>query len=432
MNIVIKCILLACLLACVSSSAIGGVFYDDGATTMHFAFEGNPNGDRPIVRPPAFYHADDGFGFVDSPALIGTALGVTAPKYFRFDVNLPDGNYDVAVTLGGTESDSITTVKAEGHRPMLLNVHVAPGGVVTRMFTVNVRHGIVGKAEHDGWLDMDGRLNLEFVGVNPSLMKLDIRPNKTAITVYLAGDSTVCDQDNIPFVGWGQMLPILFKPGEVAVSNRASSGRTAKSFIEEHRLDSIAQTIKAGDYLFVQFATNDMKDHTLDAAKWKALLQVYIDVARKHQATVVLVTAQPRRQFDANGKIRNSLGNFPQWMRELAAEQKVPLIDLNAAATAFFETLGPAGTTKAFVHYPAHTFPTHPEPLADNTHFNPYGAFELAKLVAQGIQEQKLDLASHLTGDVGTNPDPAKFPANLGYDYLLNASNGPTSNSSAR
>jgi hypothetical protein len=211
MQNMIKWAFLIGLVSSIPSRAIAGVFHEDGATTMHFAFEGNPNGDRPIVRPPAFYHADDGFGFVDSPTLIGTALGVTAPKYFRFDVNLPDGNYDVAVTLGGTDEDSITTIKAEGHRPMLLDVHVAPGDVVTRMFTVNVRHGTVGPGEHDGWLDLDGRLNLEFVGVNPSLMKLDIQPNDKAITVYLAGDSTVCDQDNIPFVGWGQMLPILIQ-----------------------------------------------------------------------------------------------------------------------------------------------------------------------------------------------------------------------------
>src|SRR5262245_59947085 len=71
-----------------ATAGLGGVFYPDGATTMHFAFEGSPNGDRPIGRPLAIYHADDGFGFVDSPGLVGTARGVTAPKYFRFDVNL--------------------------------------------------------------------------------------------------------------------------------------------------------------------------------------------------------------------------------------------------------------------------------------------------------------------------------------------------------
>jgi hypothetical protein len=91
----------ACV-AMLAVPAISGVFYPDGATTMHFAFEGSPNGDRPIVRPPAFYRADDGFGFVDSPTLVGTSRGVTAPSYFRFDVNIPPGTYDVTVITGGT------------------------------------------------------------------------------------------------------------------------------------------------------------------------------------------------------------------------------------------------------------------------------------------------------------------------------------------
>ena len=404
--------------------ARGGVFYPEGATVMHFAFEGSPNGDRPIVRAPAFYHADDGFGFVDSPLLIGTAQGVTAPKYFRFDVNLPDGNYDVGVTLGGAMSDSVVTVKAEGHRPMVVDVPVGRRQSVTKTFTVNVRHGLVGTTEHDGWLDLDGRLNLEFTGTNPGLMKLDIKPNEKAVTVFLAGDSTVCDQDNIPFVGWGQMLPGLFKPGEVVVCNWASSGRTAESFIKDGRLAEINKTMKKGDYLLVQFATNDMKDTTLDAAKWKGFLRQYVDVAKAHGGTAVMVTAMPRRQFDDAGKIKNSLAELPQWMRDFAKEEKVALIDLNAMAGAFFEKLGVEGSTKAFVYYPAGMYPGHPEALANDTHFNAYGAYELAKLVAQGMQEEKLGVAEFLAGDVGTNLDAGKMPAGLGYEYLGEGSEG--------
>jgi lysophospholipase L1-like esterase len=372
--------------------ATAGVFYDDGATTLHFAFEGSPNNDRPIVRPPAFYHADDGFGFVDSPLLIGTATGVTAPKYFRFDVNLPDGNYDVAVTLGGTEDESITTVKAESHRPMLLDVHVAPGESVTKIFTVNVRHGPVGKDQSGDTLDTDGRLNLEFVGRNPSLMKLDIRPNTTAVTVYLAGDSSVSDHDDIPAAGWGQMLPLLFKPLEVAVSNQA--GASAESAAAQDRLQSIAATIKPGDYLFIQYTVTVFQDRGVFEADWKKFLQAHIDAARRHGAIPVLVTQLPLADE----------ASAAQWVRELAADQNVPLIDLGTKASAFLNSLAPG------VHI-----------TSSSTNLSAYGALEMAKLVAQAIQDQKLDLAPHLAGNIVANSDPAKFPASLGYDDLMNS-----------
>lgn len=156
----------------VSAAAFAGVFYPDGSTTMHFAFEGSPNGDRPIIRPPEFYHADDGFGFVDSPGLIGTARGVTAPRHFRFDVNLPDGTYDVTVTMGGTADESVTTIKAENRPTTVQDVHVARGQSAIRTFTVTVHHG----KPRDTSLEGDARLNLEFDGTNPSMMKLDIAP----------------------------------------------------------------------------------------------------------------------------------------------------------------------------------------------------------------------------------------------------------------
>jgi hypothetical protein len=155
-----------------AGTAPAGVFYPDGATTLHFAFEGSPNGDRPIVRPPAFYRADDGFGFVDSPGLIGTARGVSAPKYFRFDVNVPAGTYEVTVVLGGGAGESSFSIKAENHQPMVENVRVERGQTVTKAFTVTVKAAVAA----GGSLEADGRLTLEFEGTNPVLMKLDIKP----------------------------------------------------------------------------------------------------------------------------------------------------------------------------------------------------------------------------------------------------------------
>jgi lysophospholipase L1-like esterase len=216
------------------------------------------------------------------------------------------------------------------------------------------------------------------------------------------------------------MFALFFKPGEVAVCNMASSGRTAKSFIAEKRQESMFKTMKEGDYLFIQFSHNDMKDTTMTMDAWKTILMTYVDGARERKATPVFVTSIPRRQFDDQNKIKNSLGEFPQTMRDLAKEKQVALIDLNASATVFFNILGPEGTTKAYSHYPADMYTGHLAANADNTHLNPYGAYELAKLVAHEIQSSKLGLASHVVGNLEPqNPDPAKFPSSLNYNPLL-------------
>ena len=122
------------------------------------------------------------------------------------------------------------------------------------------------------------------------------------------------------------------------------------------------------------------------------------------------MTSTNRRKFDDNGKIENTLEAYPDAMRQLAKKENVPLIDLNAMSKDLYEALGVEGSKKAFVHYPANTFPNQTEPLADNTHFNPYGAYELAKCVVQGILSQNLDLEKYVLDDFGkfdpSEPDP--------------------------
>jgi hypothetical protein len=103
---------------------------------------------------------------------------------------------------------------------------------------------------------------------------------------------------------------------------------------------------------------------------YKEQLKLYIAEARRKGATPVLVTSMPRRHFGADGKIANSLGDYPQAVRQTAAEEGVTLIDLNAAATAFFEALGPETSKRAFVHYPAGRFPGQQGELADDSHFS--------------------------------------------------------------
>jgi lysophospholipase L1-like esterase len=345
-----------------------------------------------------------GFDLEALPQIDSTSCASDKP--FFFSIAFPEGSYRVTVTLGSAQP-STTTVWAEARRLMLEKIAVKADGSVTRKFDVNVRvPAIAGDASHTvhlksrevGNLDWDAKLTLEFNGDHPSFRELRIEPIHET-TIYLAGDSTVVDQDVEPWAAWGQMLPRFFRPG-VVVANHAESGETTRSFVTEQRLAKIMSLIQPGDYLFIQFAHNDQKPNAVSLEDYGKLLIDYIAQARAKGATPVLVTSMNRRTFDGDGKITNSLAGYPDAMREVAAEQRVALIDLNAMSKTLFETLGPEGTLKAFMHYPANSFPNQTDAISDDTHFNGYGAFELARCIVHGIRQAGLPLRKYLTNDL--------------------------------
>ena len=356
-----------------------------------------------------------GFDLTASPQVSGGTCHADSP--FFVSVTEPDGDYRVTVVLGNNTTPAVTTVKAEARRLMLEQVSTQPRQKVRRSFVVNLRTPEVkpGESVHlkpreIGNLDWDQKLTLEFIGQHPSVRSIRIAPVQVP-TVYIAGDSTVVDQDKEPWAAWGQMLPVFFND-KIAVANEAESGETIASFVGEKRFDKIFSTIRPGDYLMMQFAHNDQKPGRgfVPIPKYKELLVHYIKLAREHGAHPILVTSMNRRFFLPDGKIKPTLGDYPEAMREVAREEKAPLIDLNAMSATLFEAMGPEGTLKAFVHYPANTFPDQPKALADNTHFNSYGALELAKCVVQSMREQHLALAKFLRRGIPpfhpAHPDP--------------------------
>jgi lysophospholipase L1-like esterase len=250
--------------------------------------------------------------------------------------------------------------------------------------------------------DWDDKLTLEFCGPTAAVRRLKIEP-VTVPTVFLAGDSTVTDQNGEPAASWGQMLPRFFKP-EVSVANHAESGETLKSFLTEHRLDKLLSGIKPGDWLLIQFGHNDQKTqwpqtYVEAATTYRDYLRAYAGEARRRGATPVLVTSMHRRKFDTAGKIVNTLGDYPQAVRDTAKEFGVPLIDLHAMSAALYEALGPDQAPKAFN-----------DGGKDATHHNNYGAYQLARCVVEGIQAGVPDLAAHLATDLPPF-DPAKPPS---------------------
>ena len=343
--------------------------------------------------------------------------------YF-FSIKLPEGTYRVTVVLGDKNNYTNTTIRSESRRLMLENINTSPSEFITTSFIVNIRNinideerAVRLKPREIGKLNWDEKLTLEVNGTRPGLVELIIN-NADVPTIFLAGNSTVTDQDSEPWCGWGQMLPRFLNDG-VAVANYAESGEAGNSFISAGRFDKILSKMKEGDYLFIEFGHNDQKQKGPDKGpytSYKKSLKMLIDGTRAKGGIPVLVTPMHRRRFDENGKIINTLDEYPDAVRLLASEESVMLIDLNEMSRILYEAWGPEASKKAFVHYPAGTFPGQDEALEDNTHFNTFGGHQISKCILRGLQENDSSLKNFIVEDFNSF-DPA-FPDNPNNFYI--------------
>lgn len=358
--------------------------------TYHFDFEGAAPPGYTEVIPGTPFTVERGYGFEESSSLI-------SGQPFFFSARVPEGNYRVTVTLGDKEQASVTTVKAELRRLMIERIETKPGQMKTHSFLVNIRSpqlpsgAQVRLKEREKTLEAaawDDKLTLEFSNNNPRLARLVIEPADVP-TLYIAGDSTSTDQPREPFNSWGQMLTRFFGP-DIAVSNQGESGEALRPFIAENRLAKLMSSMRRGDFLLIQFGHNDQKergDGVGAFTTYKADLKRFVVETRQHGAIPILITSMQRRTFDTAGKITNSLGDYPEAVRQVAREDGVALIDLNAMSKVLYEALGPEGSGKLFAGN-------------DHTHHSDYGSYELAKCVVQGIRASHSPLARYLVADL--------------------------------
>ncbi len=329
---------------------------------------------------------------------------------FTRNIEVPDGNYKVTVVLGSKKKAGKTVVRAENRRLMVDEVATKKGQFKTVEFVVNKRTPEIEKGKRvkvkdreKNYNTWDNAINLEFTGAAPAVKEVKIERDTTATTIFLCGNSTVVDQPYEPWASWGQMIPRWFGP-EVAISNNAESGLTAASFLGSYRLDKILTMMKKGDYVICEFGHNDQKEKMAGAGAWynfSYYLKIFIDKVRAKGGNIIFVTPTQRRRFDdaTHSKILETHGDYPDAMRAVAKREGVPVIELHDMTRTFFETLGYENSKKALVHYPANTFPGQDKPLADNTHFNPYGAYEIAKMVVMGMKQLNLPIVKYLRSD---------------------------------
>ncbi|HHV32894.1 MAG TPA: rhamnogalacturonan acetylesterase [Clostridiales bacterium] len=352
-------------------------------------------GDIP-VDGDCLYLAEAGYGFVtDAKSALGENGGIpeinngfvpaehrkgVLPRYFR--VRVPhSGNYTVSVTIACEASEDV--VLFSERRRFVWKEKAEKGAVLTHTFTANVCPVIpTGKKEPYP----DEAVDLTLIGEHATFRRITVEETHSAVTIFLAGDSTVTDQQaDSPYLptesycGWGQALPLFFRSG-ATVSNHAHSGFTTEDFLQGGHWEIIKQAMHPGDYVFIQFGHNDEKiPHLAAFSGYRRNLERLIDETKENGGIPVLVTSVSRNLWNApDGGFNDLLEDWAQACRVIAREKKIALIDLHEKTKRFFYSLG---RTHGSEYCRKYFYP------GDFTHFNDIGGALIASFVAEEMKK---------------------------------------------
>lgn len=240
-------------------------------------------------------------------------------------------------------------------------------------------------------------------------------------TVYLIGDSTMADYSGdyepgkdymkvrYPVTGWGQVFQSfmvsdsihkvknLIKTDSAVVDNRAKGGRSTRTFFQEGRWRSVFDSLKKEDLVLMQFGHNDAAESKteryVNIEGYKEFLRLFVSQTREKGAIPIILTPVARNYPWKDGKLQNVHGEYDKAPKDVANELDVMLIDLNQKSLDYFTKMGePFVTENYFMNLPPNIYEAYPDGQNDNTHFQPKGATEIARLVFEGMQELNIQI----------------------------------------
>lgn len=250
--------------------------------------------------------------------------------------------------------------------------------------------------------------------------KAQEEPNKIT-TMYLIGDSTMADytgdyepgkdymKTRYPVTGWGQVfqpfmasdslvkLNKLIKTDSVFVDDRAKGGRSTRTFFQEGRWRSVYENLKKDDIVVMQFGHNDASESKperyVNVEGYKEFLRLFVSQTREKGATPIILTPVARNYPWEDGVLNDVHGEYDLAPKAVAEDMQVLLIDLNQKSRAFFTLKGKDFVSETyFMNLPPNVYEAYPDGQKDNTHFQPVGATEVARLVFKGLQELNVTL----------------------------------------
>jgi lysophospholipase L1-like esterase len=293
------------------------------------------------------------------------------------------GNYAVTVQLGGSAAAE-TEIHAEANRVLLGLTSTGAGQSTTYAFAVNVRakegqpteNVAAGYPGLDLFFSGPTSAGLQIPDIGYALVGTATKP----VMIYVAGDSTVCDQTDTDYAGWAEMVPQYFAP-PADVANYADSGESSASFLGSGaEWGTVKNLMAAGDWVFIQFGHNDK---TTTSADFQANITQMVKDAKAKGATPVLFSPPARATF-SGGTISDQSGLHGADMKAVATAQNVAFVDLTSITTTWYDGLGSNGWQQY------HALGT------DMTHTNAAGASKIAGFVVAALKSQNIPVAQYL------------------------------------
>lgn len=263
-----------------------------------------------------------------------------------------------------------------------------------------------------------------------ALFLLTASTQQKVTTIFIIGDSTAAKKDlstGSPERGWGMALQCFFDDTFIRVDNHAVNGRSSKSFIDEGRWQKVLDKIQPGDYVIIQFGHNDEKPkpdrHTDPGSTFDYNLAKFVRETREKGGIPVLMNAVVRRNFakkavknDDDEALRNTtFKDAPQQMegdslidthglyrvapRDVAVRMNCHFVDANKITHDLEQSLGVEGSKKLHMWYKPGEHPALPAGRQDNTHYNIYGAHEVAQRLADALCNEIPLLRKYRTND---------------------------------
>ncbi len=257
------------------------------------------------------------------------------------------------------------------------------------------------------------------------LLALSAVPALAAPTIYLIGDSTMADKPSLehPERGWGQLFRELVRE-PARVENHAVNGRSTKSFIDEGRWTPIADKLRPGDWVIIQFGHNDEKEdkpkvYADPRGAYRRNLTHFVRASISHGARPVLATPVVRRRWNEAGEMFPTHGEYPDVVREVARAEGVPLVDLLELTRELERSLGPEGSKDLHLWFEPGEHPALPEGIRDDTHYSEEGARRVARLAAAEMHRLNLGIAGWIDWSSFDDP-PAPWSPDLRDGSFLN------------